>query len=216
MIPNPSKGKFIVFEGIDGCGKSTQLKRTFAWLSFLKKPVFKTKEPNKNGFWGSRIYEELKNPDGIHKKDPFGFQTWYACDSKQNMRNEVIPRLQSGCYVLSDRFRPSMCYGASNSEEIPTLMEMNQRIMGEHFIWPDLILFFDVYVDIAFARLEKKGDKKDAFERKANLAKVAERYKDFFEFFGKNFIRIDGNSEEERVFVAVKKQIENLLNISIS
>lgn len=213
MIPNPFPGKFIVFEGIDGCGKTKQLEKTATWLGGLKLPIFTTKEPNKKGDWGSRIYQELENPKGLHKTDPFGFQTWYACDSKENLHNSVIPHLRAGCPVLSDRFRLSLCYGAEDSSDFLALMEMNQRIIGEDFIWPDLALVFDVDVDNAIARLKAKGRDTDAFEERGKLSRVIRRYQDFACAY-KNCVIVDADDTEEEVFKEVQNLIKKLLKLT--
>lgn len=201
MIPNlPSWGKFIVFEGIDGCGKTTQLLRTYHYLHDRKLPVRKTKEPNKSGIWGAQIDEELAQPDGLHKTDPFGFQTWYACDSKENLREAVIPALRARCVVLSDRFRPSMVYGAKDASEILALMLSNQIIIGEDFIWPDVILIFDVSVETAIKRLEQKDRTLDEHEnKKALLEQVRANYLAFAKMYPNCHI-IDGEKTPEEIF----------------
>lgn len=212
MIPNPFPGKFIVFEGIDGCGKSTQANRTYDWLyRELRKTVILTKEPNRNGEWGSKIYVELNKPGGLHKTDPHGFQTWYACDSKINLREVIIPHLRAGCIVLSDRYRPSMCYGTHNPHNIPVLIEMNQQIIGEDFIWPNTILIFDVSAETAIARLKKKGSKLDEHERLEVLKRVRQNYLHFANIY-KNCHFIDGEPSEDVVSEEAKNLIKQTLN----
>lgn len=214
MIPNPFLGKFIVFEGPDGCGKTTQLVKTYDWLYGLKLSVVKTKEPNKSGFWGSRIYEELAKPDGLHQTDPFEFQKWYACDSKINLRENVIPRLRAGCIVLSDRYRPSLCYSAKNLAEILALMEMNEKIIGEDFIWPDAVLIFVVSVKTTMKRLKEKGAVLDNHERIEVQKRVGKNYPKFAVNFS-NCHLIDGEESVENVFRAVKTILSRILNVQV-
>ena len=114
MIPNPYPGIFIVIDGIDGCGKSTQINMLVDWLRHEVYPVTSdptkphrvvlgTKEPDKEGPFGRKIYEDLGKVDGLHTTDPYRFQMWYACDSKIHLRDKIIPRLELGGIVISDR-----------------------------------------------------------------------------------------------------------------
>lgn len=209
MIPNPYPGTFIVFDGIDGCGKSEQLGKT---ARFLKKDfrrslpkgnclvVKETKEPSKDRFFGKRIYEDLARAGGLHEIDPFGFQAWFACDSKENLEDNIIRFLRCGCVMLSDRFRPSMVYGARNISEIPVLMLLNQSIIGASFIWPDAVLIFDVTVETAIKRLGQKGRILDGHESKKTLL---ERVRNNYLLFAKMYPNchiIDAEEPPDRVF----------------
>lgn len=212
MIPNPHPGIFIVFEGIDGCGKTVQMNHVYGWLKTLNDLrhhyTLKTKEPNKEKPFGKKIYTDLANttPDALHKNNPFGFQTWYACDSKENLRDVVIPALTHDDIVLCDRFRPSMVYGANNFGDISKLMTMNCEIIGEDFIWPDLILIFDINANKAVERLKKKGLKLDEHEKSEVLTRVRRNYMHFAQVYPSCEV-INADQPEDKVFEDVKKEI---------
>ncbi|MBI2063574.1 MAG: dTMP kinase [Candidatus Yanofskybacteria bacterium] len=212
MIPNPYPGIFIVFEGIDGCGKTAQLNRVYGWTQTLEiikhYDVLKMKEPGKERFFGKKIYANLsdKNPAALHKIDPRGFQTWYACDSKKNLRENIIPALKQGSIVLCDRFRPSMVYGARTLGEIPDLMNMNRQIIGEDFIWPDLILIFDLPVNAAIKRLKQKNRDLDEHEKHGILKKVRICYQYFARIYP-NCRMINAEESEEQVSEKVKSLV---------
>jgi len=219
MIPNPYPGIFIVFEGIDGCGKTEQLEKTFRWLStngakggaFLWN-ITKTEEPMPNSYFGKKIRQELKRVNGLHRTNPFGFQAWFACDSKEHLRRVVIPNLKAQrSIVLSDRFRPSMVYGDRFIGDLEKLMEMNRQIIGEDFIWPDAILIFDVSIPTAMERLKKRAKKLDGHEREVLLKAVATRYRTFAKTYP-NCHLIDANGTSEEVFEEVKKVILLTIN----
>jgi dTMP kinase len=219
MIPNPYPGIFIVFEGIDGCGKTEQLERTFRWLSAngvkggaFSWKIIKTEEPTLNGYFGKKIRQELKRANGLHRTNPFGFQAWFACDSKEHLQRVVIPNLKTQrSIVLSDRFRPSMVYGDRFIGDLEKLMEMNRQIIGEDFIWPDAILIFDVSIHNAMERLKKKGKNLDEHEREGLLKTIVIRYRTFAKTYP-NCHLIDANGTPEEVFEKVKKIILFTIN----
>lgn len=216
MIPNPYPGKFFVFEGGDGCGKTEQITRAKAWLNSLDSPlrhrdVVVTKEPGKDRLFGKKIYEDLFTPGGLHETDPLRFQMWYACDSKEHMRDIVVPALRVGSIVLSDRFRPSMVFGAKNEAETAVLMNMNKTILGEHFIWPDAVFIFDVSVETAIERSRRKGRILDGHENKTVLARVLKNYRYFAKNYG-NCRLIDTERTPEEIFEDVKKIMMSILS----
>ena len=229
MIPNPFPGKFFAFEGIDGCGKTVQLQRAETWLRQLKATSFRgfvvklRKEPGRERFWGSRIYAELAQPDGLHATNLYGFQAWYACDSKEHMQKETIKDLMVGNVVLSDRFRLSMVFGMplldtidARIETLKKLMELNQAILGEHFIWPDASFIFDVSVETAIVRLKRKFAEAgksnfDEHEKADKLEVVRSNYLLFARQYPNCHI-IDAEGTPEEVFEKVKIIIEPIVS----
>ncbi len=214
MIPNPYSGRFIALEGIDGCGKSKQFEQLVRWLIQRRATVIGTKEPDKKGVWGSQIYKDLANPNGLNQTDPFRFQMWYACDSKLNLREVVIPRLRAGCNIVTDRFRPSMVYGAQTVKEIAKLMLMSQTILGEDFIWPDATLIFDVSVETAIRRSREKNRDLDEHERAEVLTRVRLNYLYFSSAYPGCHV-INGERSPEEVFEEVKFVIAPVLKLKI-
>ncbi len=215
MIPNPYPGTFIVFEGIDGCGKSKQKDLAFISLQGSNPELGfgLTKEPGKERFWGKRIYEDLfSGPDGLHQRDPETLQKWYACDSKEGLRNFIIPNLKEGRLVLCDRYRLSMCYGAQDPGHIVGLLGMNERILGEDFIWPDAALIFDLEIETAMNRLREKGRSLDGFETTKNLERVRRNYRHFANRYP-NCHLIDANRPAEEISEDVIKIIQKIIKI---
>jgi dTMP kinase len=212
VIPNPYPGTFIAFDGIDGCGKTEQIERTFKWLlttrignKLYPYNVTRTEEPRLDSFWGRRIRQELSKPNGLHKTDPLGFQTWFACDSEEHLRRTVVPNLKiSGSVVLSDRYRSSMVYGDRFIGDLEKLMEMNRAILGKYFIWPDVILIFWVSIDTALERLKKKGREFDEHEKRELLEMVSIRYRTFAQTYP-NCRIVNAEGPPEEVFKEVKK-----------
>lgn len=211
MIPNPYPGIFIVFEGIDGCGKTAQLNRVYGWMQTLDilkyRNKVKAKEPGKERYFGKKIYADLADGSqtALHKSGLHDFQAWYACDSKVNLREHIIPALKDGSIVLCDRFRPSMVYGAQTPGEISELMTMNRQIIGEDFIWPDLILIFDLAVNTALKRLKEKNRDLDEHEKYEVLKRVKINYQFFARFYHCRIVNAE--EPEEQVFEKIKNLI---------
>lgn len=211
MIPNLYPGIFIAFEGVDGCGKTSQLQLTKTWLMASGcHSICETKEPGKDRTFGKIIYEDLFNQNGFHKREPFFFQSWYAIDSRINNIQTVIPCLKVGFVVLSDRYRSSMVYGSFQDGDIRKLMAMNQLLLGENFIWPDAILIFDVSIKTAVKRSAMKGRKLDGHEGGATLTRVRKNYL-YFAGLYPNCHVINAERPPEEVFEDVKKLITTIL-----
>lgn len=228
MIPNPFPGKFFVFEGIDGCGKTTQLSMAAGWLNKIKRPQCRDyiikleKEPGKDRFWGSKIYEELEKPKGLHTTNLYGFQSWNACDSKDHMQKRTIRSLRVGGIVLMDRYRHSLVFGvprlnssAVRRRKIKKLVALNLAICGEYFILPDAAFIFDICPETAITRLEKKfkelgkGDF-DGHEKKDKLEVVRSNYLLFARMYPNCYV-IDAEGPAEQVFEKVKTIIEPII-----
>lgn len=211
MIPNPYPGAFFVVEGIDGCGKSEQVGRLFRGISVgIGSTVIRIKEPNKDGLYGKKIYEDLYKPNGLHVTNPFGFQRWHSCESKISLRNVVIPALRVGNIIISDRYRPSMVYGANNEAEIEELTRINEAILGEDFIWPDAIFILNVSVEEAIKRLMKKGRKLDGHEKKKVLYRVQANYRLFARKYPNCYL-INGNESIECIYSKISSIVQTVL-----
>lgn len=226
MIPNPYPGIFVAIDGINGSGKTTQVGLLENWLrkdvygisatdSISSSRVIEVfKEPNKKGEFGRRIYEELyKGSEGLAIKDPIGFQTWYACDSKDNLKLNVIPRLKLNGIVILDRFRSSLVHGATSVHDIDILMAMNRSIIGEYFIWPDALFIMDTPVEAAMERLKEKGRDLDAQEEKSEQERTAQYFSVFAEKYPNCVvIRDDGSSASMKdKHMQIKSHVQKLL-----
>jgi len=103
-----------------------------------------------------------------------------------------------------------MCYGAKNKDDIRELMAINERIIGEDFIWPDTILIFDVSPETCIERLKQKGRKLDEHEKLEVLKRVRDNYLDFATMY-RNCHVINGESYLEIIFESVKKILDPIL-----
>src|SRR3989344_6342108 len=107
-MTNPYKGVFLCVSGIDFCGKSTQTTRICNWLRTYvedkKVEVVLTKQPTAEHF-GKRIRAILGDKDLFAKTDLFDLQELFAKDSRVHCEGFIIPHLEQGHIVCTDRFR---------------------------------------------------------------------------------------------------------------
>jgi len=100
-----NSGKLITFEGLDGCGKSTQLEKVHDWLTSRGYIVLKTREPGGTKI-GRQIRSILLNPE--HKElQPESELLLYLSDRIQHLQETIIPAKKAGKIVLCDRFHDS-------------------------------------------------------------------------------------------------------------
>jgi dTMP kinase len=169
---------FITFEGIDGCGKSTQLRMLASVLRLRKLEVVATREPGGTPL-GQKLRQALLEAEG--QVDPLAELLLYAADRAQHVRALVRPALASGHVVLSDRFADStVAYqGAGRSFEPRIIEEIVRLATGG--LKPDLTLLFDLPVETARERASNRtrngraGDRLDA-EDPAFHTRVREAY----------------------------------------
>jgi len=198
MKKNFYPGKFIVFEGLDGSGQTTQAKLLAAFLKRKGLDVLVTKEPTLGSAAGKLIRKVL---DGKKKIPPQKLQELYAQDRKRHLGKVVIPALKKGKIVISDRyFFSSFAYG---SLEVPLnfLLKLNDK-----FLLPDITFFIDSKPKTSFLRVKKRGKKLTFFEEENKLKKVDQNYKKILKKF-KNVVIIDGEKRIPQVHQEIKKHV---------
>jgi len=199
MIKNTYRGKFVVLEGLDGSGQSTQasLLRDF----FIKRggQVVLTKEPTRDSEAGRKIKEILEKRIEIN---PLKLQKLYAEDRKEHLGNVIIPALKQGKIVISDRyFFSSFAYGAAHGADLDELIKLN-----DDFLYPNVVFLLKVSPEICFERIGKRGDPKTLFEKREQLAKVWKVFEKLPAMFGDVKV-IDGEKSIEQVFEEIKKEL---------
>lgn len=205
MIKNLYKGKFIVFEGLDGSGLSTQagLLRDFLIKEGFK--VILTKEPTLDSRAGKEIRKILDYyPPSTHPKKEFqeNLQKLFAQDRKEHLKKVITPALKKGKIVISDRyFFSSLAYGAGSGVNLDWLIKLN-----DEFLLPDLTFILKVSPKICLQRIKKRNEKRTFFEEEEKLTKVFEVYKTLPNRF-KNVYLIDGKKPIEDVFEKVKSLV---------
>ncbi len=215
MIQNNHNAKFVVFEGIDGSGKSDQYDRirNFMNSNFPEVVVKYSKEPDVNRPTGKSIYDILnrKHPEyDLKKMRSYHMQAFYIEDRMCNYRENIIPSLQNKIHVFQDRgMASSFCYGAKRPDEFYDMMGLHDRVFSAAkvpLIWPDLILIFDVPVEASLKRMRTGGKKLDQFETLRVLKRARKNYLSFAKIHS-NCVVIDGTPKEEKVFTQTKTHL---------
>ena len=130
-------GKFIVFEGLDGSGQSTQAQLLKDFLMKRGHKVHLTKEPTSN-LIGGLIRGQLTNE---WKTSPECLQLLFAADRAHHLEKEIIPLLKKEVIVISDRyFFSTVAFGATEIKDKDWLLKINQK-----FLLPDIIFFFQLF-----------------------------------------------------------------------
>ncbi|MFD2702514.1 dTMP kinase [Paenibacillus shunpengii] len=144
-------GKFITFEGGDGSGKTTMIKKLSAYLEDKKIPYLMTREPG-----GIDIAEKIRsiilNPEHT-TMDARTEALLYAAARRQHLAEKVIPALQNGVMVLSDRFvDSSLAYqGYARGLGMEEVRSINE--FATDHLSPDLTLYFDISPEQGLARI---------------------------------------------------------------
>jgi dTMP kinase len=156
------RGRFVTFEGVEGCGKSTQLGRLRTWMKEGGIPVLATREPGGTAL-GRAIRQALLAPGEV---GPEAELLLYEADRAQHVREIIRPALERGLNVLCDRFYDSttayQAFGRGLDGE--RVVELNAWAAGG--LVPDLTLLFDLPVEEGLRRA-RRGGGGDRLEREA-------------------------------------------------
>ena len=202
-----SRGKFITFEGCDGCGKSTQLKTWSEYLTAQGIEHIFTREPG-GGKISEAIREILLNGKNMEMTDECE-ALLYAAARAQHLADRVEPALSAGKLVICDRYVDSsfayQAYGRGLSKEF--VAKINAFALENYL--PDATVFIDLTPEEAFAR-KHGADENDRLE-KAGMAFHRRVYEGFDTLAKQNperFIRIDGKQSPQNIFDAVVKALQ--------
>lgn len=150
-------GTFITFEGIDGSGKSTQLRLLNNYLRAHGCNALVTREPGGTQL-GLRLREALL--DALEEVDPLTELLVFAADRAQHVRRKLVPALETGAVVISDRYADAtIAYqGAGRGFPPELISQIVQLATGG--LKPDLTLLFDVSIDESVSRTTRRSSSK--------------------------------------------------------
>ncbi len=191
------KGILIVFEGIDGSGKSTQAEILLERLQEEDFDAVYFLEPSK-GKWGREIKKKALHPDSLSPEEELDL---FLKDRRENVEKNLKPALKKKRVVILDRYYYStIAYqGAKGIDE-----KLIRRINEEFVVQPDLVFIFDIDPQKGLERIENRKKKDRLFEREDYLVKVREIFRSFK---GEKFVHIDALKSKEEI----SKEIQEIV-----
>ncbi len=201
------RGKFITFEGADGCGKTTQSELVQKYFEDKGYEVIWTREPGSKGL-GQNIRELLLHYDGEVAPSCEAFL--FLADRAQHIEQLIKPALEQGKIIICDRHTDStIAYqGYGRGKDIEQLKYLND--LATAGIKPDLTLVYDVSTEVAQTRV---GSEKDRMES-AGIEfhkKVRQGYLEIAKQEPDRVKVINANNPIEQVFEDTKKILEKFI-----
>lgn len=209
MTQKNKKGRFIVFEGIDGSGKSTQIELLNQWLTKNGIPVYETREPSGSPM-GVLIRQFLR---GEKKTDNKAIAALFVADRLDHLLNEadgLKAKIDSGMNVICDRYYFSSYAYHSVDMDMQWVIDANS--VCADILKPDCTIFIDITPETAMERINKGRTSTELFETKERLTLVRDKY---FEAFDRlkdkeKVIIIDGNQTPEAISEEIQTKISQL------
>lgn len=203
-----NKGNFIVFEGIDGSGKSTQIKMLEEKLRDRGIFYYTTMEPTDSPI-GSLIHQIMI---GRIKTDNKVIAPLFAADRLDHLLNEnngIVSKIDQGITVISDRYYFSSY--AYHSVDMPMDWVIASNEPSSNILRPTVSIFIDVEPDTAMERIAVNRFHQELFEKKSRLVKVREKYMEAFEKLEnvENVIIVDGNRSPELIAEDIWEKINH-------
>ena len=201
---------FIVFEGIDGCGKSTQVWELSRYLSSLNKYThcLVTREPYKEREI-RKILRQEENPESQKEQ----LTELFVKDRQEHIDELILPFLNKGITIISDRYKyATIAYQGAQGQDIQGLINLHESMPI-----PDFIFIIDTPTETAVERMKKDSirETEHKFEKdKSFLEKVRNNYHKLKELLPKeNIIMIDGTKSIEEISEKIKTHFIDFKNI---
>lgn len=163
------RGSLIVFEGIDGTGKSTQIQLLARYLRGIGLEVVTDFEPTR-GEWGMKVRNAAASGTRLSLEEEINC---LLQDRREHVRTLIEPALAAGKWVLLDRYYLSMmAYQGASGVNVEEIREMNEAFAP----MPDAAFWLDIPVEMSLERMNARGNGQDAFENEPFLMEVARMY----------------------------------------
>jgi dTMP kinase len=204
------KNFFIAFEGIDGSGKSTQVKLLKEKLEAAGLKVYTTSEPT-DGPMGKMIRDAFNHRIELDQRTIALLFVADRLEHLLNKTNGVIKMLQDGYTVIMDRYYLSSY--AYQSSFLDTNWVIQANSLAVDLLRPDLNIYIDVIPEVSIERLNKGRTSIEIYETFENLEKVRNKYFELFETLKaeEKIVIVDGNRNPEEIAINVWEKISGRL-----
>jgi len=199
-------GIFIVIEGIDGTGKSTQARRLGEWFVSQGREVVLSREPT-DGPWGTKLRESA----ATGRLAPEDELEYFLNDRRQHVDETISPALAAGKVVILDRYYFStMAYQGARGFDPAEIRRLNEEFAP----LPDLLLILDLDVDTAHQRIGHRGDSANEFEKKESLERCREI---FLSLKDEPFARVvDSNGSLDEVAGRIRQIVGQVWQVQLA
>ena len=201
------KSLFISFEGIDGCGKSTQVNMLMEKFASYNVDAILIREPG-----GTKICEEIREVLLKNRKDEMSERTealLMTASRAQLTKDCILPELKKGKTIVADRYKDStIAYqGGGRGLDIDYLLNLNEFATYE--LEPDLTFFIDV--SAAEGQRRRHSGNQDRIEGAGHefQERVREQYIKLAHMFSNRFIIIDGTLSPDEIHQIILNEIQN-------
>jgi dTMP kinase len=200
-------GLFVTFEGVEGSGKTTQLKLTEAWLRSLAYQVKTTREPGGTEL-GTSIRALLLQGGEVSDRAEL---LLLMADRAHHVETAIAPSLAQGYIVLCDRYYDStIAYqGYGRGMDLEQIAQINR--IATNGLQPDLTLWFDLDVKVGLVRAKQVSGQLDRMER-LDLEfhqRVAQGFKELAEQERERIVSIDASQNVDRIQAQIQSQIQS-------
>ena len=200
----PERGWLIVFEGIDGTGKSTQCREMEAYLNTLEIPVTRLREPT-DGIWGQKIRKILSDGRGdLTREEEL---SWFIKDRREDVEKNIVPALNLNKVVLMDRYYYSTAaYQGALGLDPKNILRENENFAPI----PDRTYVFTASPEECLARIESSRESHSSFEKLDYLNQVQ---KIFDSFDGNNIKRIKSSGTIKDIHSQLCEDVHQLISV---
>lgn len=185
------KGKLVVFGGIDGSGKTLQIKMLLKELKKRGIEVVATREHTRDGAAGKLIEKVVNHRATI---DPVALQLCFVADRVDHVERIIKPALEKEKLVITDRY-----YETTVAYILPKYRKTFLRLHQDLCIRPDLTIIIEVDVDVALERIGVGRNKKTIFEKMEKLKRYKSGYKWFVKNSGDDCVVVNGSRNPEDI-----------------
>ncbi len=207
-------GRFLVFEGIDGCGKSTQIKHLEEWLpesGLMPKgtSLLITREPGGTAL-GVALRKLLLDPLGDVSPEPLAELLLYASDRAQHVSQVIYPALNNGDWVLSDRFSGStLAYQGYGRKLDLNIIETLEKIATRGLV-PDVTIWLDLPAAESLRRRSLMINDRIESEGLDFLDEVSKGFAVISNL--RNWVKIHAEKEPHDVSVDIQNALKRIVN----